>query len=118
MDFMLKTFGAEACGRVGAVLEQLGFVGPEAGEVDARIPGNRSVLYHRADATVETMLVFWYGGEEYVDTVITWKADGPDGERRVSAGHITAHTGYQMRRALDRHAQALPELLARKGRPD
>ncbi|MHB9864197.1 hypothetical protein [Streptomyces sp. YIM S03343] len=50
-------------------------------------------------------------GEEYVDTSLVWRAEDPSGGRPVRIGVDTAHTGYQMLRALDRHAQAIPTLL-------
>ena len=109
MDVRAKTFVAEAGCRLEAVLAELGFVGPEiAGDASA-FPLVIEVRYHRAEVTVQCQLVLAYGGEEYVSTSVLWAGDGPQDTRRVKVGESTAHTGYQMRRALDRHAEAVSE---------
>lgn len=109
VDVCAKTFVAEAGGRLGAVLAELGFVGPEIVGDTGAFPLVIEVRYHRADVTVQCQLVLAYSGEEYVSTSLLWAGDGPDHARRVKVGDNTAHTGYQMRRALDRHAEAVSE---------
>lgn len=111
VDVRAKTFVAEASSRLGAVLRELGFVGPEiAGDTDA-FPLVIEVRYYRAEVTVQCQLVLAYGGEEHVCTSLLWAGDGPRDTRRVKVGDNSAHTGYQMRRALDRHAEAVSEPL-------
>jgi hypothetical protein len=107
----VKTFVAEACGRLEGVLDGLGFTGPEVvGEQDV-FPLAREVWYRRGDVAIRSLLILAYGGEEYVETSLL-RTEGESGEaRQVEVGRDTAHTGYQMRRALDRHAQAIPGML-------
>lgn len=111
MDVRAKTFAAEAGSRLGAVVAELGFVGPEVIGDPGAFPLVIEVRYHRAEVTVQCRLVLAYGGEEYVSTSLLWAGDGSSDARRVEVGENTAHTGYQMRRALDRHAEAVSEQL-------
>ena len=55
-------------------------------------------------------LILSYGGEEYVTADLVRPSPG----RRTELPAGTAHTGFQMRRALDRHAEALRELLSKQ----
>ncbi|MFE2545020.1 hypothetical protein [Actinacidiphila glaucinigra] len=112
MDIRVKTFVAEACLRIGAVVEGLGFTGPEVDEDRHDIyPRAMRVRYHRADVSIQTRLILSFAGEDHVDTELAWSAEIPHEVRRVRVGRHTAHTGHQMRRALDRQAQAIPDLL-------
>jgi hypothetical protein len=111
VDIRVKTFVAEASSRFGTALEGLGFTGPEVEQGQDAHPLTMSIRYRRGDVTVETFMVLAHGGEEYVCTSLSWVRDAPNSARRVEVATDTAHTGYQMRRALDRHAQAVPDLL-------
>jgi hypothetical protein len=115
VDVRVRTFVAEASGRLEAVLEGLGFVGPEVVGEGGAFPLVMTVRYHRVDVAVRSRLILAYGGEEYVDTSLLWADGDSGGIRRVEVGEDSAHTGYQMRRALGRHAQAVSEIL-RQGR--
>ena len=101
---------AETTSRLKFLLCEHGFVGPEVTQ-DGGYPLLIRVSYHRSDLDVEECLILSYGGEEYVTASLVHlsPASGPGHRSQVSTG--TAHTGFQMRRALDRHAQALRELL-------
>ncbi|MEU1486020.1 hypothetical protein [Streptomyces sp. NPDC005752] len=112
----MKTFVAESRSRFLAALEGLGFASPEVHQTQDMYPLVMHVRYHRADVTVETSLVLAYAGEEYVRTSLLWAVDAPPNTRRVTVGEDTAHTGYQMRRALDKHAQATPDLISHRDR--
>ncbi|MFD0035779.1 hypothetical protein ACWGDS_30720 [Streptomyces sp. NPDC055059] len=114
----MKTFVAEARSRFGVVLEGLGFAGPEVDQSEDTYPLVMHVRYHRGDVTVDTSLILTYAGEEYVCTSLLWARNAPNRARRVTVGEDTAHTGYQMRRALEKHAQATPELVTRGDRGD
>jgi hypothetical protein len=120
MDVRVKTFTAEAVGRLGALLDQQGFVGPEVEHEQGSHPLVIRVSYHRADVSVETCLVLAYAGEEYVQTVLRWHPRHADTPQQAEAGFNTAHTGYQMRRALDRHVETVREALriTQTGDPD
>jgi hypothetical protein len=62
------------------------------------------------DLAVEISLVLSYMGEEYVAAdLVTTKE--PGSVRRTEIGHHTAHTGYQMRRALDLQADAVRRIV-------
>jgi hypothetical protein len=69
------------------------------------------VRYHRADLDVEESLILSYGGEEYVTAAVVYPIRDQARARRTEIGADTAHTGFQLRRALDRQAQAVRELL-------
>lgn len=112
MDIRRKTFVAETTSRLGFLTKEFGFAGPEVTR-EGDYPLLIRVSYHRGDLDVEESLVLSYGGEEYVtaDVVRSSLASGTATRTRVCAG--TAHTGFQMRQTLDRHAQALRELLSK-----
>ena len=107
MDIRRETFVAEATGRFGFLIQEHGFAGPEITH-DGDFPLLIRVMYHRGDLDVMATLILSYGGEEYVTTNLL--RQNPARRAELTAG--TAHTGFQMRRALDRHAQALRELFA------
>jgi hypothetical protein len=105
VDIREKTFADEAIKQLGFLKDQYGFAGPEVSH--GASPGTAvRVSYHRGGTTIEASLVFWYMGEEYVATVQV--TDDPGGRtRRTEIARHTAHTGYQMRRALKLQAQAV-----------
>ena len=112
MDIRRKTFVAEATGRLGFLVQEHGFAGPEITQVDD-YPLVICVTYHRSDLDVSEALVLSYGGEEYVTADLAHRS--PARHAELPAG--TAHTGFQMRQALDRHALALRELFDRQRQP-
>jgi hypothetical protein len=105
VDIREKTFADEAIRQLDYLRTQHGFAGPEVNH--ATFPGTIvSVRYHRGTVTLEASLVLWYMGEEYVATAQV--TNDPDGAaRRAEIARNTAHTGYQMRRALRLHAEAV-----------
>jgi hypothetical protein len=109
VDYRLKTFAAEATGRCTFLISEYGFAGPEINRTEQGVP-EVSVRYTRGDVVVETSLVLYYMGEEYVTT---WLADhdAAGAQQRRTVGTDTAHKGHQMRKALDRQVGALRELL-------
>jgi hypothetical protein len=107
VDIRRKTFVAEATRRLGFLVQEHGFAGPEIMQ-DGDYPLLLRVMYHRSDLDVIEALLLSYGGEEYVTADLAYQ--NPARRTELPAG--TAHTGFQMRRALDRHAQALRELFA------
>jgi hypothetical protein len=113
VGFLLKTFAAEAAKRCAFLVSEYGFTGPEV-ERSEDGPPIVSVRYTRDDAVVETRLVLYYMGEDYV---ITWlELDDDAGTRhRHEVGTNTAHKGHEMRKALDRQSKALHELLDTMG---
>lgn len=66
--------------------------------------------FGRADLAVEISLVLSYMGEEYVSADLVAQDDAGS-VRRTEIGRNTAHTGYQMRRALDLQAQVARRVL-------
>jgi len=68
------------------------------------------VRYGRADLAFEISLVLSYMGEEYVATDVL-SEDDSGSVCRTQIGSTTAHTGYQMRHALDRQAEAVRRVL-------
>jgi len=82
-----------------------GFSEPEIVRAD-HFPIVIEVRYRRAGVrTIRIRLILAYMGEEYVSTEVC--GNPPDGAEQVEIGSHTAHTGYQMRRALDRQAETL-----------
>ena len=104
MDIRRKTFVAEATSRLSFLIQEHGFAAPEVTE-DGNFPLVIHVIYHRGDLEMRESLVLSYGGEEYVTAHLEHK--NPARRTELHAG--TAHTGFQMWRALDRHALALRE---------
>ena len=109
VDIRRKTFVAEATRRFEFLIQEHGFAGPEITQ-DGDYPLLIRVIYHRGDLDVIETLLLSYGGEEYVTADLVRQS--PRGRTELPAG--TAHTGFQMRRALDRHAEALRELLSKQ----
>jgi hypothetical protein len=105
VDIREKTFAGEAIKQMDFLKDQYGFAGPDVSR--GTPPGTTvRVSYHRGGTTIETSLAFWHMGEEYVAT--TQVTDGPDGTaQRTEMARHTAHTGYQMRRALKLQAEAV-----------
>jgi hypothetical protein len=112
VDIRRKTFAAEAASRLGFLIRH-GFAGPEVTR-EGDYPLLIRVSYHRSDLDVRESLILSYGGEEYVmaDVVHLNPAGGP--AMRTNLSEATAHTGFQMRQALDRQAQVLREFLSRQ----
>jgi hypothetical protein len=79
----------------------------------------RRVRYKRPDLAFEISLVLSYMGmgEEYVATDLV-SEDASGSVRRTEIGTSTAHTGYQMRRALDRQAEAVRRVRRQRMPPD
>jgi hypothetical protein len=115
MDIRVKTFAAEAIRRLNFLLDEHGFVGPEVQGDRGTYPLLIRVRYHRSDLDVEASLVLSYGGEEYVTVRLLHADDLTGAARRTEVATSTAHTGYQMRRALDRHAQAVRDTVHQAG---
>lgn len=116
MDIRRKTFVAEATSRLEFLLREHGFAGPEVTQ-DGEYPLLIRVSYHRSDLDVEESLILSYGGEEYVTASVVHSSLGSGPGHRTQLSMGTAHTGFQMRRALDRDARALRELFG-KQQPD
>jgi hypothetical protein len=74
------------------------------------------VRYQRTGLAIEISLVLSYMGEEYVATELV-SEDGSGSVRRTQIGSGAAHTGYQMRRALDRQAEAVRSVLRGESSP-
>jgi hypothetical protein len=77
---------------------------------DAVARGQQRGRYHRADFDMEGSLVLSYGGEEYVAATVISPGRGPVQRAEIVTG--TAHTAFQMRRALDRQAAAVRDFPA------
>jgi hypothetical protein len=113
VDVRRKSFVAEATSRLAFLCGEYGFAGPEVSEQQDDYPLVMRVRYHRADLDVEESLILSYGGEEYVTATVVYASAAQEPGRRTEIGADTAHTGFQMRRGLDRQAQAVRDLLAR-----
>ena len=101
----------QAAGRLDFLYAEYGFTGPEVVPDEAgEYPLLRRVRYQRTGLAIEISLVLSYMGEEYVATGLV-SEDGSGSVRRTQIGTGTAHTGYQMRRALDRQAEAVQSVL-------
>ena len=72
--------------------------------------------YQRLGLAIEISLVLSCTGEEYVATELV-SEDGSGSVRRTQIGPGTAHTGYQMRRVLDRQAETVRSLLRDESSP-
>ena len=102
---------AEATSRLALLCGDHGFAGPEVSGQPDDYPLVMCVRYHRADLDVEASLVLSYGGEEYVTATVVYPGVAQEPARRTEVGTDTARTGFQLRRGLDRQAQAIRELL-------
>ena len=118
MDIRRTTFVAETTARFSFLPHEHGFTEPQTAQ-HGEFPMQLTVGYHRDDLAVDVRLTQSYGGEEHVDTSVA--ATGPDSSvNRTEVGSDTARTGFQMRQALDRQAQALSQLLIHQqsGKPE
>jgi len=107
MDVRVKTFASEAAFRLGFLRAEHGFTGPELDHDDIGVyPLMRRLRFKREDLVIEVTLVLSYMGEEYVATSLVFEGRSDSG-RRTEIGHNTAHTGYQMRHALDVQVDAI-----------
>ena len=107
VDVRVKTFIREAAVRMGFLHSECGFNGPMVVQDESGVyPLLRRVRFERADVDIEISLVLSYMGDEYVvsDLVV---ADSSGSVRRTKIRQDTAHTCYQMRRALDLQAKAI-----------
>jgi hypothetical protein len=117
MDIRVKSFAPEAAGRLDFLCVEYGFTGPEVVPNEAgAYPLLRRVRYWRTGLAIEISLVLSYMGEEYVATELV-SEDGSGSVRRTQIGSGAAHTGYQMRRALDRQADAVRSVLRDESSP-
>jgi hypothetical protein len=122
VDTRAKTFVAEATDRLRFLGAEYGFTGPEieGQDEDGGYPLLRTVRYRREGVTIEASLVLSYMAEEYVVTRLV-RDDPPGATHHSEIGHNTAHTGYQMRRALELQAGAVRDAirgqLSRDGKP-
>ena len=117
VDIRVKSFASEAAGRLGFLCAEYGFMGPEVVPDEAgAYPLLRRVCYRRTGLAIEISLVLSYMGEEYVATELV--SEGGSGSvRRTQIRSGAAHTGYQMRRALDRQAAAVRSVLRDESSP-
>lgn len=116
MDVRVKTFAQEAADRLGFLRTEFGFNCPETVPDKTGVyPLLRRVRFRRADLAVEISLVLSYMGEEYVAADLVTE-DEPGSVRRAELGRGTAHTGYQMRCALDLQARAVRRALSERTR--
>jgi len=113
VEIRRRTFVAEATARFAFLLTDHGFVGPEV-EQSGEYPLLLRVRYHRIEVDVEETLILYYGGEETVSADLVFTDEVSGALTRETVSTHTAHTGYQMRRALDLHARELNNLLAAK----
>lgn len=113
MDIRRTTFVDEATSRLEFLIQEHGFAGPEVTR-GSDYPLLIRVSYHRGDLDVEVSLVLSYGGEEYVTTDVVYSSPASGAATRARVCESTAHTGFQMRRALGRQAQALREFLGKQ----
>jgi hypothetical protein len=117
VDIRVKSFAPEAAGRLDFLCAEYGFTGPEVVSDEAgAYPLLRRVRYQRTGLAIEVSLVLSYMGEEYVATGLV-SEDGSGSVRRAQIGSGAAHTGYQMRRALDRQAEAVRSVLQDESSP-
>jgi hypothetical protein len=114
VDVRVRTFVQEAADRLGFLLAEFGFTGPETVPDETGVyPLLRRVRFRRADLAIEISLVLSYMGEEYVAADLVAK-DESGSVRRTEIGRGSAHTGYQMRRALDLQATVVRRSLSER----
>jgi len=111
VDVRVKTFASEAAERLGFLRAEFGFTGPVpvSGE-NGPYPLLRRVRFARPGLSVEISLVLSYMGEEYVAAHLVAE-DESGSVRRTQIARGTAHTGYQLRHALDLQAHAVRRAL-------
>ncbi len=111
VDVRRKTFAGEAIKQLGFLQAEHGFAGPDV-EREASPGTTVRVRYRRDGITIEASLVLWYMGEQYVATThVVGIRDGA--ALRTEIGRNTAHTGYQMRRALKLQAETVRAAMRR-----
>ena len=113
MDIRRSTFVAETTSRLGFLIQEHGFAGPEVTQ-EGDYPLLIRVSYHRSDLDVEESLILSYGGEEYVTADVVHSSAGSSAPTRIKVSAGTVHTGFQMRQTLDRNTRALRELLTKQ----
>jgi hypothetical protein len=113
VDIRRKAFVAETTSRLGFLIQEHGFAGPEVTR-QGDYPLLIRVSYHRSDLDVEESLILSYGGEEYVTADVVQSSAGSGAPTRIKVSAGTVHTGFQMRQTLDRNTQALREFLSRQ----
>jgi hypothetical protein len=113
----VKSFASEAADGLGFLCAEYGFTGPEVVPDEAgAYPLLRRVRYQRTGLAIEISLVLSYMGEEYVAAELV-SEDGSGSVRRTQIGSGAAHTGYRMRRALDRQAEAVRSVFRDESSP-
>jgi len=113
VDIRRKTFVAETTSRLGFLIQEHGFAGPEVTQ-EGDYPLLIRVSYHRSDLDVEESLILSYGGEEYVTADVVHSSAGSSAPTRIKVSAGTVHTGFQMRQTLDRNTRALREFLTKQ----
>ena len=117
VDIRVKTFVPEVVRRLDVLCAEYGFTGPELVPDETGVyPLLRRVLYRRTGLAVEISLVLSYMGEEHVAAALVYEDDSGS-VRRTEIGSGTAHTGYQMRHALDRQAETVRRVLRARIQP-
>lgn len=115
VDVRVRTFASETADRLGFLHKEFGFMGPvNLPDGIGRYPLLRRVHFARPDLAVDISLVLSYMGEEYVAADLVAE-DESGSARRTEIGRGTAHTGYQMRHALDLLAQEVKRVLGGYG---
>jgi hypothetical protein len=118
VDIWVKTFVPDVARRLDLLCAEYGFKGPKVvpSETGVYYPLLRTVRYKRTRLVLEISLVLSYMGEEYAATHSCPRTipDQSAARRSVSS---TARTGYQMRRALDRQAEAARRMLYERIQP-
>jgi hypothetical protein len=99
------SFTEVATGRLRFLIDDQEFAGPEVTEWPPDMPAVTRVSYHRSDVTIEVAYVVDHMGEVYVQARGRQKDDPQCGW--IDLGRNTARTGYQLRHALDRQANAI-----------
>jgi hypothetical protein len=107
------SFVEVATDRLGFLAHDHGFAGPEIQHPEETIPAIAHVSYHRSDATVEIVHVVGFMGENYVETRCRRKEGSSEGDW-MTLGNNTTRTGYELRRAIEIHAQAIRSYLELK----
>lgn len=97
---------AEAIGELEFLITEHDFTGPQVTQ-DGDYPLLLRVGYHRSDLDLQVTLMLSYMGEESVTAEVVEPRPGS----RITLSEATAHTGYQMRRGISRHARAIREFL-------
>ena len=95
-----------AADRLNFLHDEQGFAEPEIEPAWDRVPAIARVRYRRSDITIEVSHILGFMGENHVDA----RSRHLHGDGRgdwLALARITTHTGYQLRRALDRQAQAI-----------